>query len=296
MRPAVVLAVLFSAAALAADQASDLPFPADEIAHAREVLRERLAGCDDANRCAGIYATIALAERPGGALEELARRSWIANIGRTRATLFGLFPRVPPASQAEILDAFREHWPLLMQGVFPELTGMVVQALESDDDAVRLAAARLIATRPVARISHAAIDAAELDPSLLQAAILAVGHERARYAARWLVETATAHDAPGILEAARWSLFRLDRKGADRLKELIDSADPDTAARAVDLLLVIAIPADGPVLLRWLEQHGSEHPELAERVRRQIAALEAGLIERRSPPFPQLVLPEPPGS
>ncbi len=294
-RLAAVAATAFGllAGSLAGEPATP-HFSPEELEQARAVLGRRLAGCADANECASLYAQIALVERPGGAVEALAREQWLANIGRTRARLFAIYPQVALDAKAEILEAFREHWSLLFRGTYAGLTSIVVDALESDDDRLRIAAARLAATRPVPRISHAMIDAATLDPALLQAAALAVGQERARYAARWLATDALPSDDPGVLAAVRWSVFQIGREpAAALLKETIEGDDDRLAARAVEVLLPIVINDDAAVLERWLVSRGKAHPELAERVRRTLAGLESGLFERRAPPQPEPELPAP---
>jgi len=293
LRTALVALAAFLPVLAAPEGTPTSRYPPEQMEAARAELRERLRGCHGADECAGLYARIVLVDRPGGALEALAREQWIANVGRTRATLFALWPSVDVRSKVEILDAFRAHWSLLVQGVYPDLTSMVSEALESGDPALREAGARLAAMRPIPRIAWPMIDAASEHPELTQTAILAVGRERARYAARWVVRTALATDDPAIAGAARWTIFNLGRAAADMLKEALDGPDPQRAARAADLLLVIAIPEDEAVLTRWLASRGEARPDLAGRVRRRLAELDTGLLPRTAPPIPELRLAPP---
>lgn len=281
-------------AALADDKTRDArseTYNEKELEEAGRVLDQRLFDCNDANRCAGIYARIALLERPGGAVEHLAYERLETMVGRARLELLAIANDTtsPPEARARVIDYFRTHWSLLASGVDAAITEMVARALESESGALRAAAARLMAEKPIPRIGHFAIDATYLHPELTQAALLAVGAAGDAHVASFVVEQ-LASDDPLVAATARRVTWQLQRYTVERIKQAMTSDDAKMRAAAVDALLPIAVLDDLAALYRWLEQDGDGAPEVRDRVIRVIAELESGLYDPPPPPPVELDL------
>ena len=203
-----------------------------------------------------------------------------------------LFPSAPPEMQTWILDLYRERWSSLGRGVSTWRREMVRLGLESPEAGVRQAAARLAALRPIPRIIHPMIDAAIEHPELEQAAILCLGANSDPRGLRWALEVAARR-------AGRWReslLYAVSRMGGGarlRLLEALDGDDPTRARLALEGLLLVAGAEDLPRLHTWLNEHGATAPDLAARVRRTIAEIEAGARERVILKQPELLFDAP---
>jgi hypothetical protein len=306
MRALVGPAVIFGLAlwALApATSLADAPRPFEDFAKeeretARRMLDERVRDCMEqegrnfAHRCRRIYPRLALLDKPGGALEALARKRFLEGVGGHRHYLTWLFERVGPKEKVLILDEFREHWPIMGRGESASRRAMLVNGLWSEHAAVRHAALRLAATRPFARIGHEVADLAHEHPELLQPALLAVGASGDKRLSRWVVEQ-LAHDDPEVRAAAMSTIERLGPLATmSHLKLLAAEGESKVRDRAVAAIARFGLADHLSTLYAWIDERGEENPELKERIVRTVAEIESGLFERPRRRVPKPRLPE----
>ncbi|MDH3283517.1 MAG: hypothetical protein OEQ13_02160 [Acidobacteriota bacterium] len=272
------------------EEAPPPPFSDGELQAAHDQLVEMLDDVQSPKERTERIVRIALYERPTGALGQLVEQAFRQEAPTASNVLHLVFREGEPYAQARILDLFREEWNLLGRGGDSWRWDMVARGLDSPHDDVREAAARLAASRPIHQIGHRMIDTTLERPELTLATLLAIDVTRDWHTVRWVLDH-LEHEDPVVRQAARRAVQSIGRPAAEHLRERMDKADGERRAMLVTSLLSIAIPDDIALLYRWLESHGSAHPDLAEQVSAALAQLDIGNYAPERLERPEFVIP-----
>lgn len=250
-------------------------FSEEEIRAARAQLAAMLRDAGSLRLRAYRIVRLALIERPDGAFGEVVKRAFEEEGLGFQAVLVRVFLEGDSVARRSILDLYHDEWNTLGQGTDSWRGELVRLGLESADRDVRRAAARLAANRPLPKIGHIMVDATLRHPELTHAAILSLGANRDVRPLRWALDFLESGD-PRLKEAVHWSLWATGPAAAGRVRERVTKSDDDPAPAAIEALLFVASEDDSSVLYAWLDRHGDEHPELAERVTDALAGIEIG--------------------
>lgn len=257
-------------------------------AEVRKRFLERFEGVKTSTERVLLLGQIGYLEQEDPELSAYARQRFDEEASTSSSALKQLFEKGNPRLQEKILHLYEERWSILGRGVDGWREEMVRLGLASDFQKVRRAAASLAASRPLPRVTHAVIDAAEIRPELTLAAILTVASDQDFRGLRWALDQAAVRG--GVYrDACLFAIYRIGEPARLRLLERLDDDRPEMASLALEGLLLIAGREDLPRLEAWLDRSGAQNPELAERVSRVIAEIEAGIYEPERPNRPELV-------
>ena len=285
-RGTTVLLVAAFAMAAGCATAHRASLPAGTTAHGQEKLAERLGDCQPAE-CLRIAREIAFKERPEDTeFLEAAMERALRDKGTLKTWLFRNFPDLPPAGKAEALRFLDRNFDLLITGMDFQAAEIARMGLFDDDPRVRAAAGLLVTRHRFNRFANTLIDAAEMHPELTVPALVGIGIDRDPRAARWVVRHLSSPDEH-VRMAARWALRAIGPPAGVALREALERAKgPEEWGPLLDGWLLVLSGNDSSVLSAWLEEHGPEDPERAERIRRALAALEVSRYRPEPVPKP----------
>ncbi|GEM_PF-6822308 len=282
---AVLLVALATVAGCATAHRASLP--EGTTAHGQDLLAERLDDCQPAE-CLRIAREIAFEERPDDAeFLAAAMERALRDKGALKTWLFRNFPDLPPAGKAEALRFLDRYFDLLITGMDFQAAEIARMGLFDDDPRVRAAAGLLVTRHRFNRFANSLIDAAEMHPELTVPALVGIGLDHDRRAARWVVAKLGSPDED-VRAAARWALYQIGPGAGTALREALARArGPGEWGPVLDGWLLVLGGSDSSALSAWLEEHGPEDPERAERIRRALAALEVSRYRPTPPARPR---------
>ena len=268
----------------------DLPKPGSaEYQSAREEFYENLRDFEDRRDRVFRLGEIAFIEQPGGLEQRFAEVAFYGEFPSSPPALYQLYYVGDASVKRKVLSLWRENWTFLGQGTSTARTEMVRHGLRQQEWIVRREAALLAAEFPLRYIGHAVIDAAVEDPRLTRAALMALRLNREWQNTRWALQMLGSENKE-TRDAALIALSAIGPRGKRFIVPEISSEDPARRTRGVRALLTIATEEDLSVLFRWLDDHESDDPALAETVIEAIAGLESGIYVPAVPEMPDLGL------
>lgn len=294
MRPrhplfALIAALLAVGTVMASARTTDpaaAPPPFIPSAETQQAFLEQLAGVRDARERAERVARLALVERPGGELQELAERTLDAEIGDAKPALRAIFLEGDEAARLGVLDLYRRYYrTVLGVGFEPWTVEMVRRGLEDRSPRVRRTTMAFAAENHLPRIAHFLIDAAEVEPDLTVGALLGIEQSGDPLGARWTTAKIADPD-PAVHAAALRATARMERRGAFFARTMAEEKEPRLRRAGIEGLLTLAARDDIPFLTAWLEKPEAGPPELRERVVRALSELEVGTYSPSLPPRP----------
>lgn len=254
----------------------------------QQAFLARLEGVSGPRERAERIARLALVERPGGELQEMAERALDAEIGDAKPALRAIFLEGDETARLGVIDLYGRHFrTVLGVGFEPWTVEMVRRGLEDRSPRVRRATIAFVAENHVPQIANFLIDAAEAEPELTVGALLGIEQSRDPIGARWTTSKIAESD-PAVHDAALLATARMERRGAFFARTMAEDADPRVRSAGIEGLLTLAGRDDVAFLTAWLERPDAGPPELKERVVRALAEIEIGTYVPELPARPAL--------
>ena len=274
MRPGIVALVCLAICCCA------VPAAADAITDPEQIVRDVLTGhAGDPDAQVSALADMIWPTGPADpALQAIAREHLVGFGQKAFPILRRRVSQIPMEYRADLVNAAREAYTLVVGGRPPEYLTIMYDAIWFGDRNARLAAIpeimRFKYTRPLMPLIDAAHEDAMLIPVIIET-LAVLEDERARF---WLGsmagEPGNAHQAPAAV-----ALARIGKRALVPLRDCLASEDRPTREHAAKALAVSAGSAELTFLYDYLEGFPDDDQAVLDALRRRALLLERALQE-----------------